>query len=65
MGPGWRNSPSMSAVGEASPNQCNLIQNSNSNRKTIKMLVGREGPLGRENSTCKDLEAEGVRQGWQ
>lgn len=55
----------MRAVGEASPNQCNLIQNSNSNRKTIKMLVGREGPLGRENSTCKDLEAEGVRQGWQ
>lgn len=41
MEPGWRNNSSMTAVGEVSPNQCNLSQNSNSNRKTVKLLLER------------------------
>lgn len=65
MEPGWRNNSSMRAVGEVSPNQCNLSQNSNSNRKTVKLLVVRERALGGENSLCKDFEAEGARQGWR
>ena len=36
----------------------------NSDRKTVELLVGRQGALDGEGSVHRDLEAYGIRQGW-